>query len=87
LGDLLEIGSRSAYFAASLFYNRISRVPNGFAASAFFHQLKCRAYVRLNIRKETREREWLLPPPSAAPLRGYPTDFSVRDIVTERRLI
>jgi hypothetical protein len=29
----------------------------------------------------------LLPPPSAAPLRGYPTDFSVRDIVTERRLI
>jgi hypothetical protein len=30
LGDLLEIGSRSAYFAASLFYNRISRVPKGF---------------------------------------------------------
>jgi hypothetical protein len=24
--------------------------------------------------------------PSAAPLRGYPTDSSVRDIVTERRL-
>src|ERR1039457_3035168 len=48
LGDLLEIGSRSVYFAASLFYTRISRVPNGFAASAFLHQLKCRAYVRLN---------------------------------------
>src|ERR1035438_10213726 len=46
LGDLLEIGSRSVYFAASLFYTRISRVPNGFAASAFLHQLKCRAYVR-----------------------------------------
>jgi hypothetical protein len=29
----------------------------------------------------------LLPPPSAAPLRSYPTDSSVRDIVTERRLI
>jgi hypothetical protein len=43
LGDLLEIGSRSAHFAASLFYNRISRVPKGVAASAFLHQLKCRA--------------------------------------------
>jgi hypothetical protein len=43
--------------------------------------------LKLNIRKETREREWWLPPPSAAPLRGYPTDFSVRDIVTERRLV
>ncbi len=40
LGDLLEIGSRSAHFAASLFYNRISRVPKGFVASAFFLQLK-----------------------------------------------
>ena len=30
LGDLLEIGSRSAYFAASPFYNRISMVPKGF---------------------------------------------------------
>src|SRR5271166_5304828 len=29
LGDLLEIGSRRAHFAASLFYNRISRVPRG----------------------------------------------------------
>src|SRR5271167_85915 len=33
LGDLLEIGSRSAHFAASLFYNRISRVPRGFSSS------------------------------------------------------
>ena len=33
LGDLLEIGSRSSNFAASLFYNRISRVPRGFSSS------------------------------------------------------
>src|SRR5271166_3857041 len=32
LGDLLEIGSRSAHFAASLFYNRVSRVPKGFSS-------------------------------------------------------
>src|ERR1039458_880569 len=41
LGDLLEIGSRSCYFAASLFYNRISRVPKGFASSAPLQPLKC----------------------------------------------
>jgi hypothetical protein len=35
LGDLLEIGSRSAHFAASLFYNRISRGPKRFVSSAF----------------------------------------------------
>jgi hypothetical protein len=46
--------------------------------------------LKLNIRNEeerTGEREGLLPPPPAAPLRSYPTDSSVRDIVTERRLI
>src|SRR5713101_1342186 len=35
LGGLLEIGSRSVYFAASLFYYRISRGPKGFTPSAF----------------------------------------------------
>jgi hypothetical protein len=28
-----------------------------------------------------------LPPLSAAPWRGYPADSSVRDIITERRMI
>src|SRR5664279_2911181 len=41
LGDLLEIGSRTCYFAASLFYNRISRVPKGFASLAPLQPLKC----------------------------------------------
>jgi hypothetical protein len=44
----------------------------------------------LNIRNKevrTREREFMTPLRPTAPLRGYPTDSSVRDIVTERRLI
>jgi hypothetical protein len=40
LGDLLEIGSRSDPFAASLFYNRISRGPKWSNSSAFLHLLK-----------------------------------------------
>jgi hypothetical protein len=48
--------------------------------------------LKLNIRNKEgrsgeRERLRLLPLPSAAPLRGYPTDSSVRDIVTERLLL
>jgi hypothetical protein len=47
--------------------------------------------LKLNIRNKevkTREREWMTPAPRpTAPLRSYPTDSSVRDIVTERRLI
>src|ERR1035441_9860363 len=41
LGDLLEIGSRSCYFAASLFYNRISRVPKGLPSSEPLQLFKC----------------------------------------------
>jgi hypothetical protein len=40
LGDFLEIGSRSDHFAASLFYNRISRGPKWSNTSAFLHLLK-----------------------------------------------
>ncbi len=43
LGGLLEIGSRSVNFAASLFYNRISRGPKWSNTSAFLHLLKFRA--------------------------------------------
>ena len=59
-------------------------------------QLRCsiresksrRLALKLNIgvEVETRERE-PCSPLSAARLRRYPTDSSVRDIVTERRLI
>jgi hypothetical protein len=71
LGDLLESGSRSADFAASLFYNRISRVPKGFAASAFLHQLKCRAYVRFQ-RLMKRLREIATGPAGCLPVLATP---------------
>src|SRR5271166_4618243 len=54
LGDLLEIGSRSAHFAAFLFYNRISRVPKGFASSPSLHQYQIPCIHRVTV-----IRSWL----------------------------
>jgi len=37
--------------------------------------------------RRTRERKFMTPAPADSAVEGYPTDSSVLDIVTERRLI
>jgi len=59
--------------------------------AAVFHTRKQEQMIGAEVEHRSEDGKQragaMLPPRPTAPLRGYPTDSSVRDIATERRLI
>src|SRR5260370_18296470 len=70
LGGLLEIGSRSVHFAASLFYYRISRGPKGSNTSTSL--ISSNSLHRLGITKAMSGRFWLVWAGAPSHRRGEP---------------